>query len=490
MKKSILLIVIVLATYLTKAQSHAALENYSFGRYLQYMENMTQMRDGNILTSTRLFNIDSLGPSSHYGYGFLKLDREDASVMDSLIMPVDYVGFCLLEPHPSGEGYILANRVYDFMTESCFMKIRYFDENLVFHDEEEVTVPLIDTVPGGMDVFALEEGSFIMMGSMMDGAHTFQRFGFDGTLMDRKVYPDSTCSYTESRNIKVWNEFPREYVFTGYNAYTSHCSYFVLDSLLDLKETIELNEHTPQYPNVWFKANANNKVERLDDSTYLLATKYEKENISHPLHKKGVQVTKRDKATHSNLKTVYFPLHIASNGNMAASPYVVDVKRTEEGYIYLAYGDLSGMNRCSVVLMDADLNVLWQQYYLNLGHGDGLYCMRILDDGGLGLVGFNVGNPRLFVLLISNDYEALEEQGITIRPYDYWPNPARDELRLRYSPDVQPKQIELYDLQGRLVRSQSAGLECLNMEGLAAGTYTMCVTLEGGMVFSDNVIKE
>ena len=83
-----------------------------------------------------------------------------------------------------------------------------------------------------------------------------------------------------------------------------------------------------------------------------------------------------------------------------------------------------------------------------------------------------------------------EQDGISIRPYAFWPTPTKDILRLEYSPDVTPTRIELYDLQGRLMRHQTSALESLDMEGLAAGTYTLCVTLEGGKAFSDKVVKE
>ena len=74
--------------------------------------------------------------------------------------------------------------------------------------------------------------------------------------------------------------------------------------------------------------------------------------------------------------------------------------------------------------------------------------------------------------------------------YLAYPNPAHDQLHLQYSPDVQPKQVELYDLQGRLVRSQSQGLESVDMQGLASGQYLMKVTLEDGKSFTDKVVKE
>jgi hypothetical protein len=61
---------------------------------------------------------------------------------------------------------------------------------------------------------------------------------------------------------------------------------------------------------------------------------------------------------------------------------------------------------------------------------------------------------------------------------------------LQYSPDVKPTRVELYDMQGRLVRTQSKGLESIHMQGLAPGQYLMKVTLEDGKTYSDKVVKE
>ena len=94
------------------------------------------------------------------------------------------------------------------------------------------------------------------------------------------------------------------------------------------------------------------------------------------------------------------------------------------------------------------------------------------------------------MVIIKDELWDVPENQAFIRPYAYYPNPAQDELRLHYSPDVTPTQIELYDLQGRLVKTQRTGLESLNLQGIAAGTYTMRVTLEGGKAFSDKVVKE
>ena len=114
-------------------------------------------------------------------------------------------------------------------------------------------------------------------------------------------------------------------------------------------------------------------------------------------------------------------------------------------------------------------------------------CQIILGSGHA-----HIGKPSLlFHFFLTDDgLTTVQDGSIAIRPYAYYPNPAQDQLRLQYSPDVQPKQVELYDLQGRLVRSQSQGLESVDLQGLASGQYLMKVTLEDGKSFTDKVVKE
>ena len=49
---------------------------------------------------------------------------------------------------------------------------------------------------------------------------------------------------------------------------------------------------------------------------------------------------------------------------------------------------------------------------------------------------------------------------------------------------------ELYDLQGRLVRTQNKAFRNIDMSQLPTGTYTMRVIMEDGMTYSDKVVKE
>ena len=161
-----------------------------------------------------------------------------------------------------------------------------------------------------------------------------------------------------------------------------------------------------------------------------------------------------------------------------------------------SFGTLVIPNKVFLKKVDVDLNVIWEKsYVLGAEHYMPMFLLATRDGGCLitGRVMYDIYEEEsdFFVLKINADGTVGTDEVLVedIRPYAYYPTPAQDELHLQYSPDVKPTQIELYDLQGRLVRSQRNGLESLNLQGLSSGTYTMRVTLAGGKVFTDKVVK-
>ena len=181
-------------------------------------------------------------------------------------------------------------------------------------------------------------------------------------------------------------------------------------------------------------------------------------------------------------------------------------------YYYYTVGEPNGFGydwiNCFVVTkMDLDGNIIWQRYwdrYYPEYDMKVYYPFSLLttsDDGCLvsgycyysDIYGSNRHgtDSEIFMLKFFSDGSfSLPEAETFIRPYVYYPNPTQDQLNLQYSPDVRPKTIELYDLQGRLVRTQSHGLESVDLQDLAPGQYLMKVTLEGGKSYTDKVMKE
>ena len=190
----------------------------------------------------------------------------------------------------------------------------------------------------------------------------------------------------------------------------------------------------------------------------------------------------------------------------------MDLVGDDSFYFYHTVGAPHGtgydwMNCFVVTKMDIDGNVIWQRYWdrYHPEHGMKVYYPNFItttSDEGCLVSGYSYysdiygsvrygSNPEIFMLKFFSDGTlSVPDMEAFVRPYAYWPNPAQDELHLQYSPDVTPTQIELHDLQGRMVRSQRNGLESLNLQGLSSGTYTMRVTLAGGKVFTDKVVKE
>jgi hypothetical protein len=179
----------------------------------------------------------------------------------------------------------------------------------------------------------------------------------------------------------------------------------------------------------------------------------------------------------------------------------------QDGTVYLLYREVGMPVKywMTVAKMDGDLNVVWKRYCetpegmtticpystdatIMLDDGEGVETGFVIAGGSFDEVTYDGG--VFYGILTHDGVTAVAEGGIEIRPYMFYPNPAQDQLRLQYSPDVQPKQIELYDLQGRLVRSQGNAFETFDMGQLPTGTYTMRVIMDDGQVFTDKVVKE
>ena len=170
------------------------------------------------------------------------------------------------------------------------------------------------------------------------------------------------------------------------------------------------------------------------------------------------------------------------------------------GYQHLepdSFGTLVIPNKIFIKKVDNDLNLIWEKsYMLGANHYMPMYLLATKDGGCLiaGRVMYDINEEEsdLFVLKINADGTVGNDEILVedILPYAFYPNPAHNELHLKFSPDVQPIQVELYDLQGRLVRTQRSNFEHIDMSQLPTGTYTMRVTLEDGETYTDKVVKE
>lgn len=173
---------------------------------------------------------------------------------------------------------------------------------------------------------------------------------------------------------------------------------------------------------------------------------------------------------------------------------------------YSQYEDLYELpNTLTLTKLTDEFDVLWQKSFIVPDIYLEAHHLITTTDGGCLVVGsatrgaelqggalYNGERNNWFVLKVNSDGLVGTDEIIVkdLRPYSLYPNPTQGELRLQYSPDAEPSQIELHDLQGRLVHSQRGSLQSLNISQLPAGIYTMRVTMKDGTTFVDKVVKE
>jgi len=162
---------------------------------------------------------------------------------------------------------------------------------------------------------------------------------------------------------------------------------------------------------------------------------------------------------------------------------------------------------------DHDLNVVWQRAYKFSGRSIFPYCICGTTDGGSLIVGQtisgkcssetsdDVANLRtdnnrsdwhdLYILKVNSNGEiTAASEIIEAIPFLVYPNPAGNSLHLDISPDTKVGSISLYDLSGRIIKTQTISFETIDISGFAPGIYIMKVTLENGKVFEEKIVKK
>ena len=505
MKRIVFSLAILFLVCNISAQTLDSIPHHHVGYYGPYgggqWENIMQLRDGNVLF-VHMEGINMNTTADIVGNDYYKVSRHGAVILDTLFVYDNDPSFFLFTKNPDNDDHIRVGIVHDSTSGGSFLQIFPFDNDLRFDSLNEVFVPLSDTF-----AYACHEGYLINKQNELVLTYVtpynrevwnqhFACFGLDGTLKHDTVFLESSLPMNGGyRGLGVFNESPLEYYWYGYNAPNpdgiDQLVCYVLDSLFLYKDSFAIDEPSldPENPHIKYSLGWSDCL-LVDGDDFILGSRY----INGT--KNGVCLVRYDKHSLEQKNKVFFPSRpMINNSTLGLGACPIGLGMDSEGDLYFSYNTQQPMftdkGQIAVVKTDADFNVQWERFCLE---AEGYYkngnFMIVLEDGGAAVCGTIWYTPEVFFLILSDDGWAVNESEVSFRPYAYYPNPVRDELHLQYSPDVTPTQIELYDLQGRLVRTQRNGLERLEMNGVPAGTYTMRVTLEGGKVFSDKVVKE
>ena len=519
MKKTLLIFALLMVIGLTQAQN-ANLDfipfHYPGYEIFQFDNKPMQQRDGNLITNVCV-GISQDNNSIPVGSIFYKVSPTNLQIIDSVFVADPWPACYLFAQDPRGEGNIRANIEPDGNGGTA-LRISHFSDNdmTINHEEDAVTHLCDDTVYDVMDGHMMDsQGDLIMKYCSLnpDGSMVFHiaRCGVDGTVKHITDWPP-TQSYTEyettmceiepsSKQYYKWNANGNLYIHyldsafqvTGQDVISSMLDHHFHQGVMEIWETFQFGN-----------GNFNSTFVTLDDKDIFIAAPYEKDSGWVLDYREcGAAIARYDRGS-LNMKSL---VRFNDQPGPSTPVSVMSFRETSDGGFYLVYREATLYPyyepTMTAVKLDHDLNVIWSRYCyepqsLDVDPNLVSYTDRLYDEYGNEVGIYIVGQSYrpefqdrgIFFFFLTEEGLAVGENGVEVRPYAYYPNPAQDQLRLQYSPDVKPAQIELFDIQGRLVKTQRNGLESLNLQGLAAGTYTMRVTLEGGKVFSDKVVKE
>ena len=506
MKKRLLLLLSVLAATAMQAQNEMYNIMYHDTVGSDAHINFMQLRNGDFVAN--LFVLENTG---HYNYipqgsMFYKVSPNTLAITDSLLVE-DTVPYYLFARNPRGEGNIRARFEYREDCDSTFLRISHFsDDDLHSNPDEDIVAPLCDGYsPGGRDSQVDRWGDLIISYAKehnMAYDLYLARVGLDGTLKQQALWIENNMN--GFGYLGVLKESPLTfYQWSCDDSYNTNLVVFEMDSLFHsnikiinciLSEEI-LDPYNTAYE--YFSYNGDTKVIPAGGDDILVAAKYVSDTNFHGTAEYGVVVAKY------NLRTMQPKGYIVFNDNPGgnyAQNKCLDIKMMTDGTVYLLYKE-NGYPQESIMIvkMDTDLNVDWKRFCKTDNIALWSLTHPVLFEDGQGVEkgiawmggGTMAGHDyNIFFQLNHDGPVSLEKYGVEVRPYAFYPNPAKDLLHMSYSPDVQPKQIELYDLQGRLVGTQRSGLERIDMSRLPSGTYTMRVTMVDGKIYSDKVVKE
>ena len=498
------------------AQQFDSINNHCPGEYYLFPCDPIQLGDGTLLNMNAMYKLDEEGfpyLGGEYGYRYYWISPTGGSVLDSvdqedLDFRTQLLGR-LRHPENTNPDYPNVKARARDVEQGCNLEIAFFDDALSFCPET-VTVNISDTsvVMGEFGGWLLDSNDDIIIQYCIPSRREthFAKYGLDGSLKCENILPDSILPvYTNSGFGSEWypvglsqrSESPVIYEYYGgwpmdnYNTALDHTDAFLFDESMNLVHTYRLLGYGTPLPSlmVW----PNDPMATMEGGGCLAL----RELFMHPLsNSAGVAVAKHDED--SNLTDT---LMLIYPNTSAISP--MGLLRSNDGCFFVAFHRFFtyGERKEDFVIMkvDRDLNVIWQRCGLEsyrTSFQRFLTGMKVLDDGSLALYGENdvlYTSPvsyGLFLLLLDPEGMGILGSEDVLRPFFCYPNPVDDRFHVSYSPDVKPERVELFDLQGRLLRSQGNPTADIDMGNLPAGTYTVRISLDNGKTYSEKVMKK
>jgi len=514
MKHKLLLLAFVLLLAVTaQAQDYIVTPERALPSRVINMEmrNIMELRDGGILANVQLFDEVT---GADYGFVLYKIEYDSvgAAVTDSVFIEDSDMNYFLLERNPFDNDNVLAKIVCDYDAQRSNLRISFFDDNLNFKPEKEIQVPMSDTLIKPLsDSYILDDSGDMVFFYKIESRkeHHIVKVDLDGTEKAHKILSYDDNPIDTHATLGIFNKNPLEYCLWGehegnplpdslfdpttppvedYNI----MRFVVLDSLLNVERTFAHNSP----PDHYHFSYGWDSFQSIGDTSFLFFTNCDTIQcyylapdtcICDPhdfVNYHGICLSKSGKSDGKN--------YAARIQSYSYCVYPIEVKKSFDGNVFTAFY----AGGVTVAKLTPNMETIWESK--RSGGTQYFDKMVALENGGVAVGGLNANFSEdyssyslgIFFVIFKDGTFSLPENKTEERPYTFYPNPANDELNLNISSDVEPSMIELYDIQGRMVRNQQNGFEKVSLRGLPAGTYALRVSLKNGKSYTSTVVKK
>ncbi len=174
--------------------------------------------------------------------------------------------------------------------------------------------------------------------------------------------------------------------------------------------------------------------------------------------------------------------------------------------IYFAWLDCKNVGKQSltniaVTYLDNDLNYVWSSgSNLFVDNDEKIigFGMTLMENGRLALSGWIPSTiisqyfrtKTIYAMVIDNQVWSTDEVTAVGSPFVCYPNPAKNTVNITFSDDTDCQSVEIYAIDGRLVKSQISNFETVDVSKLNAGVYILKVNMADGREFTERIVKE
>lgn len=488
--KSIFLIVLIFASQISFAQ-HTYIHETDEGDCRQNYHSVVSS-DGCIIVDEDLFEGETGG--TDLGIRFLKISPNEG-VINSLFIEDVQMSYktCLLAKNPS----VPDENAYLYITsndEGNSLKVIKFSDDMELISRESKPLP----IEGDMKIirYYMDRDGDILASWRDIASDTctcwFGRFGLDGTLKSMSEPIQITGVLPVSHPFFRLDDESQRIGYLAYDYHTlpngshntnCHLFIYIIDENMQLVE-IKTIEKLGGY---LIQPEEHMSVIELGDDGFALMCRRE-DFYSTVFHR---AIGKYDK--NCNLQKVHDISGVANW--VAPQPMSYD---KNNGKLYVIWYDNSDFSATGEMVhvrcLDENMNMMWDKAFIKGCEWSVVNGSNVLESGEIALSGCmsykgcSYYDSYVFASFVDG-YDNVEENSID-NPFTVYPNPAKDIVNINFDENSTCNSIEIYAIDGRLVKSQNFNFSTIDISNLNPGVYVMKLRMSDGKEFSERIVKK